>query len=314
MTNDNAESVRDRLIAEALAGYGWTDAHWRLIRHNENITCRVEAKGRAYALRIHRPVAGFSFALLEDGQTPAERMESETELLRYLTSRGFPGLQQPVADAAGQYVRVLSDGSPVHALTWVDGEALTRETGLPYARDIGKMSAALCDAAAGFPGKRYQYDETLVDRCAEELCRAEELKHIDPTALDACVHALGVIRAAITRQRNLGDWGIIHADLNFDNILLTPQGLTPIDFSFSGYGCAAQECAMIESACENAEAASRVREGFAQAGKPLTRAETAPFVAFNTLLFLCMQHDRVHGLDWYPQALERWCKTQFLPL
>lgn len=55
-------------IQEALAEYGMGTCDYKIIRHNENITCKVVKDEKSYVLRIHQPIEGFCISLVKDGK------------------------------------------------------------------------------------------------------------------------------------------------------------------------------------------------------------------------------------------------------
>ena len=89
-------------IREALAAYGMETCEYEVIRHNENITCKVVNDGKAYVFRIHQPIEGFCVSLIKDGKSDEKLIRAEVELLQYMTGHGFPELQQPVANLQGE--------------------------------------------------------------------------------------------------------------------------------------------------------------------------------------------------------------------
>ena len=60
-----------------------------MLRHNENITCRVCTSAKDYSLRIHCPVEDFNTSLVTYGYDAYELFQSEVDLLRYMRDHGF---------------------------------------------------------------------------------------------------------------------------------------------------------------------------------------------------------------------------------
>jgi len=49
-----------KLIDEALRLFGIENAECTMLRHNENITCKIWTSDKTYFLRIHNPVEDFN--------------------------------------------------------------------------------------------------------------------------------------------------------------------------------------------------------------------------------------------------------------
>ena len=140
--------------------------------------------------------------------------------------------------------------------------------------------------------------------------------HITGTHASACRYALDEIDAVMTRLDAIPDSeGLIHGDLGFANILRTPDGLAPIDFSLSGYGYKAQECGMIATNYSDPAQQRAVYEGYAEAGGvPADPHHADAFFALSVLLFIVCQHERFYREEWFAKAMDRWCDTCFTPL
>ena len=302
----------DELITEALAAFGMAGARYELIRRNENITCRVSNGGNQYVLRIHSPVEGFRTSLAAGGKSDAALFRSETDLLRYMAGNGFDGLQQPVANPAGEYVTELKNGIPAMMLTWVEGRPVTNEEGRKYAREAGRLACRIHRAAKGFTGERLQYDSGLSSRMADEIRRAVSEEHISEGEGRICIRELDAVIRTQKRLETSAAPCVIHADLGFSNILITDNGLIPIDFSMSGYASPAQEAGMLMSNYQDEDAVQEILMGFEESGDAVSETDAKVFLSYSVLLFICMHHDRVFREEWFGQAMKRWCETLFV--
>ena len=74
----------NEIVSEALKAYGMENAEYEIIRHNENITCKVAFDGKAYVLRVHKPIEGFSTKLITVEKSDAALMRSEAKLLQHM--------------------------------------------------------------------------------------------------------------------------------------------------------------------------------------------------------------------------------------
>lgn len=300
------------LIEEAIRKFGICAAEYSLIRHNENITCRVTDSHGSYSLRIHCPVEGFNTSLVCGGHSSHEYMQGEVDLLIYMRMHGFPDLQKPLAGPDGRYVYLLSDGSPAMLLSWIDGTVIPKDEVARYASRLGETAALLHRASKGFMGIRCAYDEKLIDALTAELQSAARDGHLSVNAGEICARELCAIRDRIrSLRRTAGGYGIIHADLSPGNVIVTEKGLVPIDFSLSGYGCYAQEIGMIHANYTDIESRKEVSESFRQSGGYVDEADAEIFLSLSVLLFMGSQHTRFHSEQWFKDAVVRWCETLF---
>jgi Ser/Thr protein kinase RdoA (MazF antagonist) len=222
------------LVAAALERFGLGgDASAAFVRHGENTTYRVSAAdGRRFALRINRP-----------GYQTAEATRSE---LAWMDSLRESGVRTPsaVAGTDGDRLQTVSlAGDPVRTAVlfeWIDGVPLSAVGELkPWAR-LGELMARIhvhgwhwtrpawfirpawdADALVGDEPRWGPPDPLGLfsekDRAALEACRAEVLARLE---------AIG-----FASDR----FGLIHADLGFENALVAGDGtVTIIDFDDSG--------------------------------------------------------------------------------
>ena len=198
---EGSEKIRS-LINEALQKFGLSAAEYELVRHNENITCKVTNGDKAYSLRIHSPVEGYNTDLLCRNYSSREYMQGEVDLLIYMRDHGFPELQEPIAGSDGHFIQTMSDGSSAMLLSWLEGRTLTKEEGPRYAAEIGKMAAKIHQASKGFEGIRIHYDREMTDRLIEEIRTAAKSDHLTQTAADICIHTYN-IPFIVTEKKNL---------------------------------------------------------------------------------------------------------------
>lgn len=198
-------------------------------------------------------------------------------------------------------------------LTWVEGQPLKSDDIDP--RALGALAVRIHRAAEGFSGERPAYDEALISRLAAELRRAIASQQIPAVCGEICLRELCAIGARIrTLKTESAQYGLIHADLNFGNILSTPHGLVPIDFSLSGFGCLAQELGMLQSNYPDAPSRAAVLDGARAAGAAISPDDAELFRALSILLFVSAQHDRFYQEEWFQERLRFWCSTVFTHL
>ena len=302
----------DALIREALRSYAMEKASYELIRHNENITCKVDHDGNLYVLRIHCPVEGFVPSIVTEGIDASRLFQSEVDLLRYMAENGFEDVQKPLSAVSGEYIAKLENGSPVMMLTWVDGYPIPQKDRKNYAKDIATLACRIHLAAKGFTGERPHYDAALTDRMIHEIHNAAASSHIKERDSAVCIRELRVIRETQQWLDSHEEPSIIHADLGLTNILVTGKGLLPIDFSFAGYAHLAQEAGMLLSNYTDDDSMKAILCGFESDGKHIKKEDAELFLSYSVLLFICMQHGKCCREEWFGHSMKRWCTTLFI--
>ncbi len=226
--------------------YGFSDYQSTYIRHNENMTYSIVDSriGARYLLRLHLPFSPNLWGI----QHTFEGLLSEFAYLVALEAATDLGLQCPVANTRGSLVTTIydpDDGRSILCtlLTWVDGETLNKVEGemAPAVARLAAVTVQMHEFARRwqhpFPLTRPVYDARkyrhLVDCVAYGLDRklfaAEHYQIIRATmaTIEDCLEPLA---------QQPDHWGIIHADLGLGNVVVQGERVTPIDFSFSGYG------------------------------------------------------------------------------
>ncbi|WP_260692173.1 phosphotransferase enzyme family protein [Gemmobacter fulva] len=213
-----------------------------LLKYRENAVFRVQlADGRPAALRLHRP-----------GYHSAAELASELHLMTALRATGLR-VPRPILTAEGAATVTLAAdvGQPaLHAdiVSWMEGTPLG-QTGIP----LGMTAAQLTSVFTAL-GRTMAQMHSALDRWqpppgfarkawdGEGLLGAAPLwgRFWDCAGLRAEEAArLQAIRAlAATGLSRLGrlDYGLIHADLVRENVLLTGTTVEMIDFDDSGPG------------------------------------------------------------------------------
>lgn len=304
---------QQKLVNEALAHYHISVSAIEFIRHNENLTCRVRDGEKSYVLRIRRPVEGFQLNIFETGFTPMELMTGEMKILQHLKYNADFPVQVPVCTESGSLVCTLNDGSPACLLEWLDGQALEGDPDGAHAAELGALAAHLHDSLRGIDVPRPDYSHGRIQTMQREITAAYELGHITEKQFAVCGDTLREIDRVMTELDSVPSArSLIHSDMSLGNIIRTPRGLAPIDFSLSGYGYRAQECGMIASNYESEDCQRSVCEGYARAsGIEVDMHHLDAFFSMSVLLFISAQHGRFHGEEWFGEAMDRWCDGCF---
>lgn len=297
----------DALLNEALKRYGLTGARCEFIRHNENMTFRVDDK---YLLRVHLHRPGFTTGCLREGLDNENMRREELKLISRLASLGMR-VQTPIPNSEGDMVSRLSGGVLATLLTWLDGRALTNADLTPaiaedIGRMIGRMHNCLIDHAAP---DAIRYDALLCARMARELAS-------EPIIPDAqrkiILDALSKIGGALALKES--KFAPVHSDLSLSNMLLTPEGIVPIDFSLFGTGLrmmdiGAAYCHILDDDCRE-----RLARSYMDTGLTLNFHEIDMMFALNILLYISIHARMNAAADWFSKMLHNWCETVFEPV
>lgn len=271
--------------AEALAVWGASAP--RLINDRENAVYAVTLPGGApAALRLHRP-----------GYQSAAAIRSELVWTDDLAAAGLP-VPRPVPSGAGDLLATLSTGRLASVVEWLPGVPLGQAwvplTGTPAAQAetfarIGALLARLhtaTDALTLPPGfTRPAWD-------AEGLLGETPLwgRFWENPALTPAEAALLQEARAEARRRleamAAPDYGLIHADLMRENLLIDGAAIRLIDFDDSGYGFRGYDLGtlMIQNLVEPhwPDLLAAAAEGYAR-HRPLNPADLPLFVLLRCL-------------------------------
>ena len=228
---------------EVLSLYSITEPEIEFIRHNENITFKVTDKqdNKTYLLRIHKP----STAGLYGIQHTLEGLESEMYILQGLARGEYLPAQKPVAGRMGQLVTAYT-GSEIGScyatlLEWIEGSDLTLEEDntpqIVYA--LGERLAELhrFSRQTAHPElSRPVYGAERIDTAIEELKYGIEAGLYSKEHYGIIREVLECVKRQLHELDEQQEWGIIHADVQRGNVIVTADGPCYIDFGLSGYG------------------------------------------------------------------------------
>lgn len=302
--------MKPDLLAEALFRYGMQGAKTNLIRHNENMTYCVDNR---YLLRIHKHAEGFQTGAVYDGMNRGEIYREELRFLDFLSSRGME-VQKPCPDGEGKLVTTLSDGTFATMLTWLPGRNPEKD----------EVDYDLCFRIGEMVGKLHKHArmcQKIPVLCYDAaLCRRLKQKLYDDLgsgAFDAkWVQCMADAFDFIAKQMDAFGQDVIitHADLSLSNILITENGLVPIDFSLFGYCHPMMDLAMLYCSINGLENRRAIAAGYKKAGGAVCLKMLDACFALNILLAILLHSACWPGQEWFAARFKRWCEEVFLPL
>ena len=306
--------MSDEILRGALAQYDFHVPKAMLLRHNENETYLVTDGDKKFVLRIHRPAMGFSLETFGAASHSPEMLESEMKIVEALSAGNLP-VQKPLRNRDGGLV-TSEDGVPVTVLEWLEGPTLDDfEPDDSDCEQAGAMAARMHRFFRAHPElnalPRYRYDHELIDRLSARIASAEA----EDAQIRIMLDALAFIRAhTLKMQETEGGFGLIHADLSRGNLVRTERGIAPIDFCLCGHGSRHMDLGALVANFKPHLSAALLRGYSAESGETVTEKDAAPFLAQQVLLFIASHLKESAAWDWYTEALDRWCRTLFLPL
>jgi Ser/Thr protein kinase RdoA (MazF antagonist) len=238
----NQASHFHRLALRALEHYRLAEPEVAFIRHNDNITFRVDecAHHAAYLLRIHKPISPNFIGM----QQRPDAILSELLWLDALCRDTPLTVQQPICNARDELVTML-DGNgetvPCTLVRWIEGEEFHQEgpNAPTLVERLGTTVALLHDHAAHWRRTetffRPIYDAAYFHNQLALLAPGVEAGVIEEDDHREIAEVVGVIVASLASiPTGMEHWGLIHNDLQGSNILAWEGEIRPIDFSLCG--------------------------------------------------------------------------------
>ena len=235
----------------ALASWGVGDQIPELVARRENCVFRVIGPNKALAaLRLHRP-----------GYNGDVEITSELALMQAAGERGLAVPQPIPATNGARLVRIEgAAGAPMSAdlLTWLPGEPFGR-AGVPLKlgrsalkarfRDLGAATArlhlALDDWTPPDGFNRHAWDREGLLGASPVWGRFWENPMLNTAQRSLLERARSEAWAHLGALAAESDYGLIHADLVRENVLIGRTGPEIIDFGDAGWGWRAFELTTI---------------------------------------------------------------------
>lgn len=222
------------IVREALALWGYDGADYQLIADRENAVYRIDHNQHICVLRVHRK--GY--------RTNAE-LVSELQWMNHIATHGI-AVPSPIASLSGDVLHTV-DNTQVDMLTWLSGTPLidqfdhmnnTRLIALysELGRQMATMHTVIDAWTPPFDFTRCHWDSEGLLGDSPLWDRFWENPALHPDERDLLVqfrqHALTVLFDCAATL----DYGLIHADLVRQNVLVDGPELQIIDFDDGGYG------------------------------------------------------------------------------
>lgn len=324
MEEDKSKEMMERYVSEALAAYHMQDCKAVFIRHNENLTYKIEdrrnGEERDYLLRIHHHRDGFTtdpvYVGMED--VTLELRNTELKLIEHLNQCGMNN-QVPVRNIKGELVTCLEDQTLVTMLTWLPGRIVEKTNLSPeLCYKMGEMVYQLHTATRSFlniesnaklPALRY--DTALCNRMIEKFRQLDENRVLDRHYIDVMITSLEIIGKIFQEKEN--EFIPVHADLSLSNQLITDTGLVPIDFSLFGYGHPMMDLGCLVSCFSGAIHRQSLEEGYHSSGEKIDYAALDCSFALNVILGVNLHCESWTKETWFQERLPVWCRDIFQP-
>lgn len=233
------EALQEKAHA-ALAEWGLPAHEPELLKYRENAVFKVWlADGAPAALRLHRP-----------GYHNAATVLSELQWMDDLRRNGL-AVPQPIPTPDGRLLVAIDNGEPQFAdlIGWVDGVPIG-ETGKPLAHgrdEIGPLFRAVGTVMAEMhaiadrwtPSAHFQRHAWDADGLLGEAPfwgRFWDCAAMSADDRDFLVGLRGDLQQRLWQVSSGLDYGLIHADLVRENILVSGDQVAMIDFDDCGYG------------------------------------------------------------------------------
>ena len=221
-------------VQAALARWGFDGGRATLIAARENKVYRIDHAGQSFALRLHRR-----------GYRQDAELSAELDWMAWLAQNGL-SVPHPIASARGAHLEHVQ-GVQVDVLSWVAGTTLDQilpdadgPTRAALFRELGVQMARLHAMSDAWPGAA---------TCARAHWDGEGLLGADPLwgrfwenpDLSQDQRAMLIaFREAARAQLNSRspelDYGLIHADLVSQNVMVEGERIHLIDFDDGGFG------------------------------------------------------------------------------
>lgn len=223
-----------KIVAKALAYWGMPKANYTLAAKRENTVFQVTTAQNEFALRLHR--IGY--------RTQAE-LESELQWMSALAEAGIR-VPRPIPSESGHLIHEI-DGILIDILEWLPGTQVGVAGTLPntvsrvdFCKTLGQSMAQLHNISDKWtPAEAFirpAWNRAGLVGPTPLWGPFWENPMLSATERDTLLAVKSATDAQLEALEPSLDYGLIHADLLSENMILHESSLYMIDFDDSGYG------------------------------------------------------------------------------
>ena len=239
----------NKTLKTALAFYG-LDADTKLLQNYDDLVYQIKAE-QVYALRICSPTTSY------------QRLMSIVEWLAALRRDTDLLVPKPVPNKQDNLISQLEDRCCV-LFEWLDGEPVSRNMSPQVARQIGEIMAKLHLHAVNYRpnnynGDRFNYDYFFGSASWWRTKAKERLKNDYESLIPAIEKAK---RLLSSMEKSPEQFGMIHSDLHFSNVISNEEQYAVIDFAECGMGYYLMDIAVTESEFKDYDSADELISAF----------------------------------------------------
>ena len=233
-----------KLADAALEKFGFNQYRLTFLQHLVNTTFRLDCNQGRYLVRIHRAKVRTAVA---SELAWLEALAHETAVPVQIPQRSLAGEMIVVGKQAGR-----PEPYPVTVLSWLDGQILPQDRRSPHHfYRLGQLVARLHHHAQHWK-PRFELDRPVYD--STSILEADNVFGTGGVTYkqlpeDVRGHLQTLHERVQELEQRLGkkpsQFGLIHSDLSFGNVLFTTDEVLPIDFDDCGFGYYLYDLAVI---------------------------------------------------------------------
>lgn len=310
------------LLKEALHNYEIQHPQIKFIRHNENQIYKIQDTqlNNQYVIRIHKSSSDFCLDVFGDKKPSIDLLVSEMNILNAISENTEIPVQIPMKNKNGDFVTVLSDGTPVTLLTWLDGETvekinLTDKVLFQIGEMLGHFHQFSKNCSKNINLSRYSYDKNLLINVISKIETGVKLNVFSSEQFKIIVDAINEIINRINDldlQKN--SKGIVHSDLSKSNLIMNNGRIAPIDFGLCGNSYYYMDLGSLFSHFDKQEQRRCIISGYKSIiDGDIEVKYIEAFMVFQIVLFISTHIQNAPHYDWFNAALNRWCNEFFIP-
>lgn len=223
-----------KIVEQALELWGLEDVEWSLVAARENHVYRIEKGQIICALRLHRK-----------GLRTDQELRSELQWMAAVRAKGV-GVPAPVPTTDGNYLQLLN-GVQIDMLNWLPGHPLgatgsgiDHEDRLGIFHTIGREMARLHeisdDWALPQDFSRWSWDRTGLLGDTPLWDRFWENPTLNSKDRALLLEFRNIADRDLRHIESKLDYGLIHADLVRENVMVDGDRVWLIDFDDAGFG------------------------------------------------------------------------------